>query len=222
VVTNKGPDAAPNAKVTDTVSTSMTIVSVKTTQGTCTKGSPISCSLGTIAAGGKVTITVIAKPKTTGSRQRNAASATGDGTDNDPGNNLDKVDLAVKVKLRITKVADSTTVSAGGRIHYTIRVTNPSRYSVDGVRVCDTLPSGLAYVSSSPKATLSKGRQCWTISHLAAHTSKSYRLTVRALSGANGNKTNRVSATGSGVSTARASRTVHVLGTSAGAPPVTG
>jgi uncharacterized repeat protein (TIGR01451 family) len=222
VVTNKGPDAAPGVALHDTLNDPVTVVSVKTTQGSCGKSIPMSCSLGTIPAGGKVTITVVARPKTAGCNQINAASATGAGVDADPANNLDTAKICVKVDLRLTKVADRTTVDAGGRIHYTIKVTNPSKVTVKDARVCDTLPSGLAYVSSKPKATLSKGRQCWTIVVLGPQKSKTFKLTVRALAGASGTKVNRVTATGDGVRAKRASRTVHVLGKAVGPAPVTG
>lgn len=221
VVTNKGPEAAPDVKVTDTLSAPATIQSVKTTQGTCTRSSPITCALGTIAAGANVTITVVARPKVSG-RLRNAASVTGDGTDVDPSDNLDREDVAVKVRLRLTKVANRTTVAAGGRITYTIKVTNLSRTSADDVRVCDTLPSGLVYVSSSPRARLSGGRQCWTISRLGARRSRTFRLTARALSGADGYKANRVTAGGLAAKTASATAGARVLGTRSGPPPVTG
>jgi uncharacterized repeat protein (TIGR01451 family) len=219
---NKGPDAAPSADLVDTFNARGTVVSVKTTQGSCTKVLPLNCSFGTIPAGGKVTITVVVRPQTTGCKERNAVSVTAAGTDTNPANNLDTVDLCVKVTLRLSKVADSTSVTAGGTIHYTIRATNPSKYEVRNVSVCDTLPSGLSYVSSTPRAKLSKGRQCWTISSLKAHKSKTFKLTVRALNGASGSKTNRVTASGDGIRTKHAKRSVHVLGKKTQPPIVTG
>jgi hypothetical protein len=49
------------------------------------------------------------------------------------------------------------------------------------VKTCDPLPSGLAYVSSNPKATLESGLFCWTEPALAPHSSVVYKVVARAL-----------------------------------------
>jgi uncharacterized repeat protein (TIGR01451 family) len=221
-VTNKGPDGAPNTKVTDTFSVPASVVSVKTTQGSCNKTIPITCQLGTVKAGGKVTITVVMKPRRAGSA-RNAAGATGDGTDGDPGNNMGRTTTKVKnVALRLTKVADSGSVRAGGLMGYTIRVSNPTRGEARGVKVCDRMPSGMVYVSSKARAKYTKGQYCWTISTLKAHQGRSYRITVRMLTSASGTKVNRATASGRGATTRSAKDPVHVLGARAAGGGVTG
>jgi uncharacterized repeat protein (TIGR01451 family) len=212
VVTNKGPDAAPDAKVTDTFNRPATLVSVKTTQGSCTNQIPITCQLGTVPAGGKVTITVVIELREVGGGQRNAASATGTGTDTDPSDNLDGTAVRGLVKLRVTKVASRSAVRAGESLSYRIRVRNASRSGVArNVRVCDRLASGLVFVSSRPRAKLSRGQRCWTIKRLRAGKSKTYRVTARALRGASGRKTNTATATSPDARRARAKRPVRVL-----------
>jgi uncharacterized repeat protein (TIGR01451 family) len=222
-VTNKGPDAAPSADVTDTLNSPASVVSVKTTQGKCTKSIPMTCQLGTLKAGGKVTITVTVKLRDNGCKERNAASATGDGTDTNPANNLAKVDVCAKaVPLRLTKVADSSSMRAGGLISYTIRVSNHTAGEAQDVDVCDKLPSGLVYVSSKAKAKFTKGQYCWHVDTLGAHKSHSYRITVRALGSASGSKVNRATASGVGAKTAHAKDPVRVLGARASGGGVTG
>jgi uncharacterized repeat protein (TIGR01451 family) len=222
-VTNKGPDAAPNAKVTDTLNHPASVVSVKSTQGTCTKTLPMTCQLGTVKAGGKVTITVKVKLREDGCKQRNAASATGAGTDTNPANNLARVDVCAKIiDPLVTKVADRTSLRAGNLVGYTIRVTNPTPGEAQNVKVCDKLPSGLVYVSSTPKAKFSKGQYCWTIKTLRAHETRSYRITVRALSSASGDRVNHVTLSADGVKTKRARAAVHVLAARATGGGVTG
>jgi uncharacterized repeat protein (TIGR01451 family) len=66
VVTNNGPSTATGVTAADPVPAGNTFVSVSTTQGTCTGGAVVSCSLGTIAAGGTVTITLVTKPSVAG------------------------------------------------------------------------------------------------------------------------------------------------------------
>jgi uncharacterized repeat protein (TIGR01451 family) len=210
VVRNNGPDAAPAVKITDTFGLSSTVVSVKTTAGSCAKGSPLTCSLGTIQPGPHVTIAVVAYPRTSGTL-RNAVSTTSPVYDPNPRSNIVGVTRKVaKPTLRITKVASARTIRAGGTVSYTIKVTNPSQVAVRSVKVCDTLPSGLVRVSSTRGAKLQKGAYCWSLRSLAGRTSRTYRMTVRALSGTNGNKTNAVTTTSPDAKTGRAKRTVRV------------
>jgi uncharacterized repeat protein (TIGR01451 family) len=214
VVLNRGPDAAPEARLTDTFGAKGKLVSVRTTAGRCVMRLPIICSLGTVRAHARVTITVVLKPTVAGSDKRNVASATGRGSDTNPSNNIDGALVSVKkVPLRLTKTVNRTVARAGSTFTYTIRVANPSAGVAHHVRVCDQLPSGLVYVSASPKAKLAKGRYCWSaIATLGAHRSHSYRITVRALRGTAGSKTNVATATSPEIArTLKARRTVRVV-----------
>jgi uncharacterized repeat protein (TIGR01451 family) len=222
-VTNKGPGAAQSVDVTDTLNWPASVVSVKASQGSCNKDIPMSCQLGTIKAGGKVTITVVVKLRDDGCKQRNAASATADGTDTNPANNVARVDVCAKaVPLRLTKVADRGSIRAGDTIGYTIRVSNRTDGEAKEVKVCDKLPSGLVYVSSRAKAKFTGGQYCWTIATLGAHKGKRYRITVRALGGASGGEVNRASASAKGARTKRASDPIQVLPARASGGGVTG
>jgi uncharacterized repeat protein (TIGR01451 family) len=184
---------------------------------------PMTCSLGTIAAGGHVVITVVARPTRPGCRTRNAASATGDGADAAPATNLDTVDICVRsVALRLTKRANRSTAAAGGLITYTIRVANPTRGTARDVQTCDRLPAGLVYVRSRSRAKLAAGGYCWTATQLGARTSRTYHLTARVLRGANGNIINRATVSGAQARTAQARARIHVLDTQARGGGVTG
>jgi uncharacterized repeat protein (TIGR01451 family) len=219
VVTNNGPDATPNAKVTDTFNNRATVVSVRTTAGSCTKAIPITCELGTIASGASVRITVVIKPREKG-RARNAASATGEGNDSTPDNNMGTADVRVrKVALRVSKVASNSSVQAGGTLSYRIRVRNPSKGEARRVKVCDRLPSGLSFVSSTPRAKRSGSQRCWTIKRLKAGKRRTFRVTVRAARGANGRKVNRATLRSPDIKPAVARRPVVVRGAR---PGVTG
>jgi uncharacterized repeat protein (TIGR01451 family) len=223
VVVNKGPAAAPSADLTDTLSWPAWLVSVKPSQGSCRRSMPMHCSLGTIPAGGKVTITVVTAPKGAGCGQRNAASATAEGTDANPGNNLDTVDICARqVALRLSKVADAPSVRAGGLLSYTIRVTNPTRATARNVKTCDRLPAGLVYVSSRSKARLTGGAYCWTAKTLAAGASRRYRITVRVLRGASGSRVNRATVNGLEAHPRKARAAIRVLPNRAQGGGVTG
>lgn len=220
VVRNDGPDAAPNVRLTDTFNAQSALVSVRTPQGTCTRRLPLSCQLGMIASGTSVTVTVVLKPRNTGSA-RNAVSAIGEGTDRTPSNNLARADINARpVPLRITKVASRTSVRGGDTLRYRIRVQNPTRGEARDVRVCDRLPSGLRFVRSQPRSARQGNQRCWTIKRLGARQQRTFTVTVRAAKGAHGRKTNTVTATSpDGARSVRARAHVRV----SGAPtPVTG
>src|SRR2546430_2229836 len=56
-VSNNGPDAT-DATVSDQLGDAEDLISAETTQGSCTQAVPVSCSLGTVAPGAPVTVTI--------------------------------------------------------------------------------------------------------------------------------------------------------------------
>jgi hypothetical protein len=66
--------------------TGNTYVSSTTTQGTCTGGAILNCSIGNMAAGASVTITLITTPTTAGT-QTNTAAVSGDRPETNTANN---------------------------------------------------------------------------------------------------------------------------------------
>jgi uncharacterized repeat protein (TIGR01451 family) len=61
-VRNAGPDTATNVTVVDSLPEATRFVSVRSSQGVCTGGAVIRCSLGTVAPNGVATITVVVRP----------------------------------------------------------------------------------------------------------------------------------------------------------------
>jgi hypothetical protein len=184
VVRNIGAAAAPDVILTDTVNARVRVVAVRTSQGSCRRGNPLRCSLGRIPAGGSVTIRAVVRHREPGRRQRNVASATGNGTDANRANNRDAVSVRVsKIRLRVSKLASAAVVSSGQSFGYRIRVRNPSRGVARRVRVCDRLPAAVVYVSSTPRVRPRAGRLCWTIGRLGPGESRSFRVRVRAGNG---------------------------------------
>lgn len=125
--------------------------------------------------------------------------------------------------LRLTKTSARSSYAPGQTITYRIKVSNPSSTAVRNVRVCDTVPRGLVFVSASPKAQLRNGQHCWTVKSLGAKKSASFRLVARVSGDAPSRVTNRVTASSADVSkTAVAKRTVRIERTVAKAGGVTG
>jgi uncharacterized repeat protein (TIGR01451 family) len=221
-VSNVGPDTASNVDLTDTAGLPLKIMSAKPSQGSCKVGRPLTCALGTIPSGSHETVKVLAKVKSLGV-ENNAASATSSGKDPNPANNIDAARTKLSPKLLLKKTGSPRTVNAGGEVTYHLKATNPMIIATHDVKVCDALPAGLAYVSSSPKAKLADGQACWTLKTLAAGKSKTITLVARALHGAGGNLTNHATVSVMGMKkAARARATVHVNPAPKVATPVTG
>jgi len=208
-VTNPGPDPATGVKITDTASLELQIVSVQPSSGRCTVGPPLTCSLGTIAPGGHVTIRVTARATRSGALV-NVATMTSTSTDSNPRTNISRARTAIVPILTLVKTASRKVVSAGQSVTYHLKVTNPTSVTVKRVTVCDALPTELLYVSSSPRAFRSAGRYCWMIAGLGANRSNLLSLTVSAEPSRGANVTNRATATAPGVRGARAHAMVRI------------
>ena len=81
-------------------------------------------------------------------------------------------------KIAITKDAPAQK-SINEEFNYTIQVSNPSRVEATNVVVSDTLPDGIAYVSSSPAAQASGSALTWSLGSLAGGGSTQITVTVR-------------------------------------------
>jgi uncharacterized repeat protein (TIGR01451 family) len=212
VGTNDGPASATDVTMTDdSLPNQVDARSVSSSQGTCTlDGNDVSCAIGTLTPGQSVTVTIRAVAVRTG-RGVNTARINAP-RDRDPTDNDDDAVIRIrKPQLGLTKGANKRTLQAGERVRYTIRTRNPSRATLRNVRTCDNLPSGLVYVSSTPRAKLRSGQHCWTVKRLRPGQRKTYKLTARALQGIRaGKKVNRATATSPDAKTKRAKRTVRV------------
>jgi uncharacterized repeat protein (TIGR01451 family) len=87
VVTNHGPSADTNVTIADPMPAGNTFVSATTTKGSCTGGAILHCSLGTMAAGESVTITLVTTPSTVGV-QTNVVNVVGDRPETNTANNM--------------------------------------------------------------------------------------------------------------------------------------
>lgn len=82
-------------------------------------------------------------------------------------------------QIAITKSAPAT-ARLNEEFDYSITVRNPSNVDATNVKMTDTLPQGVQYVSSNPKAQ-AQGRQLnWSLGTLAGGASRSATVTVKA------------------------------------------
>jgi uncharacterized repeat protein (TIGR01451 family) len=85
-VRNAGPDTATNVRVADALPAATTFVSVTSSQGTCTGGRVVRCSLGTMLSGGRATVTIVLRPTEPGALL-NTATVVGEQSEANTANN---------------------------------------------------------------------------------------------------------------------------------------
>jgi uncharacterized repeat protein (TIGR01451 family) len=155
-----------------------------------------------------VTIEVTATPTAGGKVENDATVSSLD----EPGAGAVKAAAAARavVPLRLSKTVTPHTVEAGGRLHYAIVVSNPTAATAKSLQVCDRLPAGLAFVSSSLHAVLRKGAYCWKVPSLKGHATLKIQVVARALAGAAGRLVNTATLTGPDVKPLKATAAVRV------------
>jgi uncharacterized repeat protein (TIGR01451 family) len=151
-VKNNGPSSATNVVMKDILPAQTTVVSAVPTVGVCAGTTitgdplqPLTCTLGTMANGATVTITIVVtvKPGTAdGVILINNASVSA--ATNDPNNANNVVTAATNVQTRadlsITKTSDFSIYNPLQRAVYTITVKNNGTSDAKAVVVTDNLP----------------------------------------------------------------------------------
>jgi len=158
VVTNNGPDAAPNVTLTDTLPAQMTFNAVSAPAGwSCTTpavgvSGTVSCSTASMASGVTDTfaLSVTVGPSTPAGSIANTASVSSGASDPVIGNNSatdnDAVVTApVAADLTMVKTNNVTQLASGGATVYTLTVTNLGPDEVSGAVVTDLAPAGLTF-----------------------------------------------------------------------------
>ncbi len=154
VVTNDGPSSADSVVITDSVPVGLTITGTVTTQGSCTDdGISLTCTAGTVAAGGSVTVTVnvdVASDVT--GDIVNTATVDSTITDPDPSNNSDTTtDAPVpSADLVITKTTATGALVPGRDVDYVLSVDNAGPSDAHDVVVTDVMPAGLTATAAVP------------------------------------------------------------------------
>jgi uncharacterized repeat protein (TIGR01451 family) len=140
VVTNNGPSAATGVTIADPMPGGNTFVSASSTQGSCTGGAILNCSIGTMAAGASVTITLVTTPSAAGT-QTNTVTVAGNRPETNTGNNSATATVQITAPfvpppvfcVAVSKVTPKQ-LFVGRKTALTIHVTQHGR-AVKGVHV---------------------------------------------------------------------------------------
>lgn len=163
-----GMDTATNVSVLDQLPPGMTLVgSATASQGTYDANTGV-WTIGSIASGGHVTLTLVAKITDGASKINTAEIVAVDQCDTNAANDTASATVGVaKSDLALTKTIDKDKVSKNEQFTYTIRVSNSGPDQATGVVVSDKLPAGVTFVSSSG-GTYDAGTGVWTIGSIAS------------------------------------------------------
>jgi uncharacterized repeat protein (TIGR01451 family) len=166
-VTNSTPAAATGVTITDTLPAGLTFLA---SPDGCTSadGVTVTCALGTLAAGGSVTVNVVTEaadpfPATavdaTGAVP-NTARVTSPAT-NCPDLTSVGCDstetVPVQPQLSVVKSSTAAQIVPGTPVPFSFTVTNPGPVVAPGVVITDVLPPGLTFVSSPDGCTSADG-----------------------------------------------------------------
>ncbi|MEA2327854.1 MAG: hypothetical protein QOE68_2813 [Thermoanaerobaculia bacterium] len=213
-ITNNGPDAAANAKITESIGSGVTFQSIAAPAGwSCTTPAiggtgTINCSIASLANAGTASFTVVVNVTAVSGSVTNTVAGSSDASDTVPANNSATATTTVtpppSADLGITKSTPTTNAAPGAPVAYTIAVTNHGPDTATSVTMTDTLPATLlfqsiaapaGYVCTTPAVGATGTISC-TGSTLVNGATATFTLNVTSVSNASGSIANTASVSG--------------------------
>ena len=172
-VTNKGPDAAVNTRVTDKLPAGLIYI---TSSGNY---DPVTglWIVGDLANGETKQLVIYTQVNITNATIVNVANTTSDTPGNNPPPVNNSTEVEPKADLVIVKEVSKKSVKTGEVITWTITVTNNGPDTAVNTRVTDKLPAGLIFITSDGKYDSVSG--IWTVGDLANGASASLVITTQ-------------------------------------------
>jgi uncharacterized repeat protein (TIGR01451 family) len=181
---NVGTGVAKNVKITDTIPTDVIFVS-STPNYTSVSGNTYTWDIGTLNPGDSGTITIVVRVKVGTPDKtllRNGATLDySDANENPYDQMTDHVDVAVTAPvMEFSKSADVSTADPDDPIVYTITYENVGTGDASNVKITDTIPADVVFVSSTPAYTSVSGNTyTWDIGTLAAGSGGTITINVK-------------------------------------------
>ncbi len=155
VVSNATPPTslviASGVKVTNTLPSGVSFVSATSTQGSCAyNNGVVTCDLGALPIGGKITISLVVTPTIAG-QVTNKAGVFGNGPELSPADNIAATVTTVvpAADLGLLLTAAPSPVSVTSNLTYTLVVTNAGPATATGIFLTNTLPATVNFLSAT-------------------------------------------------------------------------
>ncbi|HEV8683403.1 MAG TPA: M14 family zinc carboxypeptidase [Actinomycetota bacterium] len=195
-VTNRGSQPATSAKVVDTLPAGVTFVSSSASQGSCSGTSTVTCTLGTILAGGSATVSIKVRPNA-GGTITNTAVVSAEASDPNTANNTATTSTTVTAAadLAVDKSGPAT-AQRGQDMTYTMVVTNNGPQAAIGVTLTDNLPKNAGYgtfTTTKGSCTLKPAKRLLTCNLGTLTSGQSATVTIVVKPTAQGTITNTAS-----------------------------
>jgi uncharacterized repeat protein (TIGR01451 family) len=177
-VNNAGPTAAQAVAVEDRLPAGLGFVSASATRGSYDAASG-QWTIGALGAGASATLTITAT--FIGPNQvTNVARVSSPTPDANPANNSAQVSVPSQIAdLTLAKTVNVVAPDVGSVVAFTVTLRNAGPNTATNVRVADSLPQGLSFVSSSAsQGSYAAGSGVWSVGAVASGASAT--LTVNA------------------------------------------
>jgi uncharacterized repeat protein (TIGR01451 family) len=225
---NNGPAAATGVALSLSYpSSDLLLQSVVPSQGTCTSGNTINCSIGNIANGGNASVTVTLKAFNHAGTFTVSGTASGTLLDYNTANNAASATTTVTgpatatTDLQVSQNRAPEPVQFGGNVVYTIAVKNNGPSDATGVTLTNIFTANTAqFVSSTASqggCVAGGGQVTCSVDDLASGATATYTVTLKAIGA--GTISNTASVTGSQSDTNAGNNSSTVATTVANRPP---
>jgi uncharacterized repeat protein (TIGR01451 family) len=177
-LTNHGPDAAGGVGVSDPLPVGLAFVSATMSQGWYDSSSGL-WTVGSVANGASVVLTLSARVTDPGARSNTAAVASSDQFDPNPSNNQATAGVVPQqADLELTKAVDNPQPTAGGTVTFTLVIHNNGPDAATGVLVGDPFPAGLTFAGAGvpSQGAFDPASGVWAVGTLAPGASASLQL----------------------------------------------
>jgi uncharacterized repeat protein (TIGR01451 family) len=182
-VTNNGPSDARDVVVTDSLPAQLTFVSGDPRCNAV--GQTVTCSVASLAPGATQAFALVTNVAASATGElENTAQVTSTTGDPNPGNNTStsRVPVEPLADLSIAKSATAARAVPGRRLAYRLVVANTGPSAAVNVRVADSLPRGLTFVSASDGCSFASGKVTCTVDSLAAGAAQTFEVVTRVAS----------------------------------------
>jgi uncharacterized repeat protein (TIGR01451 family) len=180
VVTNVGPDAATNVRLTDLLPNNLTFVSDAPSQGTYDSATGV-WDVGTLAGGGSAVLTLTAHVASASAGTNTATITHADQFDPVPADNSSAAAVTPQQSdLSVTKTVSDARPNVGDTITFTVTLTNNGPDPATGVTVEDVLPAGLTFLTAIPsQGVYADGTGIWVVGTIVPGAPQTLQIEVR-------------------------------------------